>query len=52
MAIQWCRCEAHLWLQHGLMLSLEAILATADKVLELEPDLAAAHVARSLALVP
>ena len=44
-------CEACLALHHGDPLPIEATLATAERALELEPTLAAAHVARGLALV-
>jgi adenylate cyclase len=44
-------CEASLYLHHGARLPIEATLATADVALKLEPSLAAAHVARGLALV-
>ena len=44
-------CEACLSLHHGDLLPIEETLATAELALELEPTLAAAHVARGLALL-
>ena len=44
-------CEACLSLHHGDQLPIEETLATAELALRLEPTLAAAHVARGLALV-
>ena len=44
-------CEACLCLHHGELLAIERTLATADTSLRLEPTLAAAHVARGLALM-
>ena len=44
-------CEACLCLHHGGCLPIEQTLATAELALRLEPTLAAAHVARGLALV-
>ena len=44
-------CEACLSLHHGGRLPIEETLATAELALKLEPTLAAAHVARGLALV-
>ena len=44
-------CEACLALHHGSLLPIEETLATAELALRLEPGLAAAHVARGLALL-
>ena len=44
-------CEACLALHHGELLAIEQTLATAERSLRLEPTLAAAHVARGLALL-
>ena len=44
-------CEACLALHHGDPLPIAATLATAERALQREPTLAAAHVARGLALV-
>ncbi len=44
-------CEASLYLHHGGVLPIAETLATAELALRLEPSLAAAHVARGLALV-
>ncbi len=44
-------CEACLSLHHGDSLPIESTLATAELALKLEPTLAAAHVARGLALL-
>ena len=44
-------CEACLSLHHGNSLPIKSTLATAELALKLEPTLAAAHVARGLALL-
>jgi adenylate cyclase len=44
-------CDANLHLQHGAHLPVEGVLAAAEVALALEPGLAAAHVARGVALV-
>jgi adenylate cyclase len=44
-------CDAHLYMHHGASLPAEEVLAAAEAALALEPGLAAAHVARGVALV-
>ena len=44
-------CDANLHLHHGGRLPVEEVLAAAEAALALEPELAAAHVARGVALV-
>ena len=44
-------CEAWMAMHHGRLLPIEETLATAERALKLEPGLAAAHVARGLALL-
>ena len=44
-------CDARLNSKHGVAISAEEILATTDKALEIEPNLAEAHAARAYALM-
>jgi len=44
-------CDSRLYSQHGIAISVDEILATADKALAIEPNLAEAHAARGYALM-
>jgi adenylate cyclase len=44
-------CDLRLYSWHGVAISADEILATADKALAIEPDLAEAHAARGYALM-